>query len=129
MTPRAVIVVAAGFLLLGVGAGAFGAHALRSRLSPDQLAVFATGVQYHLVHALGLLIVGVLWLQWPAAGGGLAASAALLAIGIVLFSGSLYVLVLTGVRGWGAVTPFGGLAWLAAWAVLAVTAWRQAATA
>ncbi|MEO5699897.1 MAG: DUF423 domain-containing protein [Casimicrobiaceae bacterium] len=129
MTPRGVIVVAAGFLLLGVGAGAFGAHALRSRLSPDVLAVFATGVQYHLVHALGLLIVGVLWRQWPAAGGGLAVSAALLAVGIVLFSGSLYVLALTGVRGWGAVTPVGGLAWLLAWAILGVTAWRYTAAA
>lgn len=120
------IVMAACLLFAGVGAGAFGAHALRGRLAPDLLAAFQTGVQYHLVHALGLLGVGVLWLQWEADARLLATCAALLVAGTVLFSGSLYVLALTGVRAWGAVTPVGGLAWLAAWAVLAVAAWRHA---
>ena len=124
MTPRVLVVTAALLLLLGVAAGAFGAHALRTRIAADLLAIFQTGVQYHLVHALGALAVAILWLQWPQATG-LATCGWLLVLGIVLFSGSLYALALSGIRGFGAITPLGGLAWLVAWALLAWTAWRN----
>ncbi|MDQ6619357.1 MAG: DUF423 domain-containing protein [Pseudomonadota bacterium] len=126
MTPRSVIMAAALLLICGVAAGAFGAHALRGRIAPDLLTVFQTAVQYHLVHALGALVVAALWLQWPQAARAFAWCAALLFAGIVLFSGSLYALALTGIRVLGAVTPFGGVAWLLAWALLAHIAWTQA---
>ena len=106
---------------LGVTLGAFGAHALRTRLSPDMLAVFETGVRYQMYHVFAILIV--------ASAIGSVGNARLLVIagwafvaGIVLFSGSLYALALTGARGLGAVTPFGGLLFLVGWAVLAVFA-------
>ena len=117
------------FLALGaisafvsVAAGAFGAHALRSRLSPDLLAVFETGARYEMYHALGLVAVAWAVARWP----GSAASAAgwLFLAGTALFSGSLYALALSGVRALGAVTPFGGMAFLAGWALLAWTALR-----
>ena len=123
MTPRGVLALGAVFMLLGVAAGAFGAHALRSRIAPDLLAVFQTGVQYHLVHAVALVALGALWIARPDVAG-LGLVALLLAVGIVVFSGSLYALALTGVRGFGAVTPLGGVAWLVAWALLA---WRALA--
>lgn len=108
--------------LLGVAAGAFGAHGLKSRLTPEMLAVFETGVRYQLVHALALLAVAWACTRWP----GRAASAAgfLFLSGIVVFSGSLYLLALTGVRSFGAVTPIGGVAFLAGWACLAWAGWR-----
>jgi uncharacterized membrane protein YgdD (TMEM256/DUF423 family) len=106
---------------LGVAFGAFGAHALRSRLSPEMLAVFETGVRYQMYHAFAILIV--------AAAIGHLGTARLLVlagwaffIGVVLFSGSLYVLALTGVGILGAVTPFGGLLFLLGWALLALFA-------
>ncbi len=123
MTARSALAFAALFLFAAVGLGAFGAHALKSRLVPESMAIYQTAVQYHFWHALGLLAVGVLLLQRPDSGA-LAASAWLLVAGLVLFCGSLYVLALTGVRGWGAVTPVGGAAFLAAWAALAWAAWR-----
>ncbi|HQR20493.1 MAG TPA: DUF423 domain-containing protein [Burkholderiaceae bacterium] len=109
------------FALLGVAAGAFGAHALKTRLPADLLAVFEVAVRYQLVHALGLMAVGYAAHRWP----GRAATWAgvLFSAGIVLFSGSLYLLALTGVRGLGAVTPIGGVAFIAGWACLAWTAW------
>jgi uncharacterized membrane protein YgdD (TMEM256/DUF423 family) len=115
------------FLLIGavggflaVGLGAFGAHGLRSRLSPEMLAVFETGVRYHMYHALAIIAVG---LMMPSPGGWLTRlSGWAFTIGIVLFSGSLYALALTGVTTWGAVTPLGGLAFLVGWACLIVAA-------
>jgi len=106
---------------LGVAAGAFGAHGLKARLSPEMLAVFETGVRYHLIHALALLAVAWAATRWesrviPAAGW-------LFVVGIVLFSGSLYVLTLTGIRGLGAITPFGGVALIVGWLLLAWGAW------
>ncbi|MEP6656788.1 MAG: DUF423 domain-containing protein [Betaproteobacteria bacterium] len=101
------------------------AHALRTRLPPDLLGVFQTAAQYHLLHALGLLAIGILWLHWPEESRGLAWSALFLFAGIVLFSGSLYVLAMTGMRGLGVVTPIGGLALLAGWATLAWTVLRH----
>jgi uncharacterized membrane protein YgdD (TMEM256/DUF423 family) len=113
--------VAAGALLgfLAVAIGAFGAHAVRDHISADRMAIYQTGVQYHLAHALAILLVAqtadrlntraVGWL-WVA--------------GIVIFSGSLYALALTGIRVLGAITPIGGICFLAGWALLAVRAIR-----
>jgi uncharacterized membrane protein YgdD (TMEM256/DUF423 family) len=113
---------------VAVAAGAFGAHALHARLAPDLLAVFETAVRYQLVHALALVLVGVLADRpgvpsarpsaWPLLSGWLFVS------GTVLFSGSLYALVLSGVRLLGAVTPFGGACFLAGWLALAAGARR-----
>lgn len=121
MSPRHTVALAALFLAAGVAAGAFGAHALRGRLPEPALATYGTAVLYHLVHALGLFALGALRASWRDARS-LALASVLLAAGIVLFSGSLYALALTGVRAWGVVTPFGGAAWLAGWAAVAWTA-------
>jgi uncharacterized membrane protein YgdD (TMEM256/DUF423 family) len=110
---------------IGVGLGAFGAHGLKARVSADMLAVFETAVRYHLIHALGLLAVGWAAARWP--GATLQASGSLMLVGIVLFCGSLYLMVLTGARWLGAVTPLGGLAFIAAWLLLAVAAFRGTA--
>src|SRR4029078_1482895 len=101
---RLVVLTGGRLLLLGVAAGAFGAHALRTRIAANLLAIFETGVQYHLVHALGALAVAILWLQWPPATG-VETCGWLLVLGVVLFSGSLYALALSGIRGFGAITP------------------------
>jgi uncharacterized membrane protein YgdD (TMEM256/DUF423 family) len=101
---------------IGVAAGAFGAHALKSRLGADLMAVFEVGVRYQMYHAFALIATAWAISRWP----GSAASAAgvLFIIGTVLFSGSLYLLSLTGVRWLGAITPLGGLALLVAWGCL-----------
>lgn len=116
--------VALGAVLAGlaVAAGAFGAHGLRHRLDADLLAVFETGARYHMYHALALVLVGWAAGRWPASRAALAGW--LFVAGILLFSGSLYVLALSGARWLGAVTPLGGLCFLAGWAVLAWAAWR-----
>jgi uncharacterized membrane protein YgdD (TMEM256/DUF423 family) len=106
---------------LAVALGAFGAHALKTRLDPDLLATFEVGVRYQMAHALALLAVAWACTRWP--GGVVNASGWLFVAGTVLFSGSLYVLALTGVRWLGAITPLGGVSWLAAWACLAWAAW------
>lgn len=107
---------------LAVGAGAFGAHALRARVAPDLLEVFETGARYNMYHALALLAAGWAAGQWP---GALSTAAGWLFIaGTLIFSGSLYLLALTGVRWLGAITPIGGVAFLAGWACLALAAWR-----
>jgi uncharacterized membrane protein YgdD (TMEM256/DUF423 family) len=124
MTPRVALLVAALLMFVAVALGAFGAHALKSRLEPDLLATWQTGVQYHAWHALGLFAIGLLMLHWPERSD-LALAGWLMIAGIVLFSGSLYALALTGVRTLGAITPFGGIAFLAAWLVLA---WAVART-
>jgi len=102
---------------LAVAAGAFGAHALRARLSPDLLAVFETAARYQMYHALGLLAVAWMVTRWP--GPWPARAGWLFVAGTVLFSGSLYALALTGVRWLGAITPLGGAAFLAGWLCLA----------
>lgn len=108
---------------LSVAAGAFGAHALKARLSPDLLAAFETGARYQMFHALGLLAVAFAASRSP---GPLAAWAGWLFVaGTLLFSGSLYALALTGLRFLGAVTPFGGVAFLAGWIALAAAAIRR----
>ena len=112
------------FLLIGalagftaVALGAFGAHGLRARLGPDMLAVFETGVRYHMYHALALMLTAQM--MGRTSGRLIVAAGWLFAAGIVLFSGSLYLLALTGITILGAVTPIGGLAFLAGWACLA----------
>lgn len=133
---RAFLVLGCVLMFLGVAAGAFGAHALRAKLSPERLATFETGVRYHLWHALGLFLVvavGALDLvrsspavglsvieghmRWPAVAAGW-----VFAAGVMLFSGSLYVLALTGKREWGAITPLGGVCFLVGWLLLALAA-------
>jgi len=118
------------FLLLGalsgfvsVAAGAFGAHALKARLGPELLAVFETGARYQLYHALALVAAGWASARFP--GGAASAAGWLFLAGTLLFSGSLYALALSGVRWLGAVTPLGGVAFLAGWLCLALAA-RQA---
>lgn len=107
---------------LGVAAGAFGAHALRGKLSPRDLEIFETAVRYQLIHAVALVALGALHRGTPpiAAGG----AGWCLGIGTCIFSGSLYLLVATGVRKWGAVTPIGGVLLIVGWALLARAALR-----
>ena len=107
--------------LLAVALGAFGAHALRDRLTSDLLAVFETGVRYHFYHSLALFAAAYAAARWPE--GAAAIAGWLFIAGIVLFSGSLYLLAVTGTRWLGAITPLGGLAFIAGWAALAWTAW------
>lgn len=119
---RSFLLLAAFFGFTGVGLGAFAAHGLKNRLSADYLAVFHTGVTYQLIHALALLAVAILCTHLP--GRLMTWAGVLFCVGIVLFSGSLYVLTLTGFSALGIVTPFGGLAFLAGWVCLGLAAWR-----
>jgi len=106
---------------LAVTLGAFGAHGLKTRIGPDMLAVFETGVRYQMFHALALLAVAWAATRWP---GNLVIGAGWLFVaGTVIFSGSLYLLSLTGMRWLGAITPIGGLAFMAGWLCLAWAAW------
>lgn len=108
--------------LVSVAAGAFGAHGLKKRLAADLLITFETGARYEMFHALALVAVGLLMLRAPSTAGTVAGWSFL--VGTVLFSGSLYVLALTGTRWLGAITPLGGVAFLVGWAALAVAAVR-----
>ena len=120
---RVFFIMGALFAFMAVAAGAFGAHGLRGRLDADLLAVFETGARYQMYHALGLLGVSFACAQWPGkliyAGGGL------LAVGSRCFSGSLYLLSLTGVKTLGVITPLGGMLVLAGWLCLAIGAWSS----
>jgi uncharacterized membrane protein YgdD (TMEM256/DUF423 family) len=118
--------LAAAALALAVALGAIGAHELRGRLDAYQMAIWEKAVFYHFVHALGMLIVPVLAKAGLVSRLAAAWVSLLLGAGIALFSGSLYALAVTGVRSLGIVTPLGGLAWLAAWLLLAWTAARHA---
>lgn len=106
--------------LLAVAAGAFGAHALRARLAPDALAIFDTAARYQMTHALALVATAWAATRWP--GRLVAAAGWLFVLGILLFSGSLYALALSGVRALGMITPLGGVAFIAGWACLAAVA-------
>lgn|SRR5487761_2042759 len=106
-------------MALGVALGAFGAHALKERLDAYSMGIWEKAVFYHFVHALGILIVAALTRAAALSESAGASVSALLLAGIVLFSGSLYVLALSGVKMLGAVTPFGGVAFIAAWLMLA----------
>jgi uncharacterized membrane protein YgdD (TMEM256/DUF423 family) len=112
------------FLAAAVAIGAFGAHGLKAHLSTEMLTVYKTGVEYHFYHALGLLLVGVLavlmpnvYLKW---------SAIFLSVGIILFSGSLYALAISGIKGLGVITPLGGLSFIAGWVMLFIAVWKNA---
>jgi uncharacterized membrane protein YgdD (TMEM256/DUF423 family) len=109
--------------LLAVALGAFGAHALHGRTPAELLPLYQVGVQYHLVHALGVLVVGLVAVQLPASGLVKWAGWLMLA-GTLLFSGSLYLLAMSGMRILGIVTPFGGVAFLGAWGVLAIAVFK-----
>ena len=104
---------------LGVALGAFAAHGLRTKLSPEMFNIFEVGVRYHMYHALALLAVAWASSRWP--GGSITAAGWLFLAGTIIFSGSLYLLSLTGLRWLGAITPVGGLAFLLGWLLLA---WR-----
>jgi len=123
MTTRLCVLAGAIALAAAVGLGAFGAHAIKGRVAAESFAIYQTAVQYHFWHALGLLGVGVLVAQWPAEPL-LAWSAWLLIAGLILFSGSLYALALTGAAWLGAITPLGGAALIAAWLIVAWSALR-----
>ena len=120
---RFFVVAGAVAAMVGVIVGAFGAHGLRGRLSPADLEIFETGVRYHMYHALGLFAVAWAASRWPS--GATTLAGWLLIVGIVIFSGSLYTLVLTGQRWLGAVTPVGGLALIVGWGALAWAALRS----
>lgn len=109
--------------MTGVILGAFGAHGLRGRLTPADLEIFETGVRYHMYHALGLFAVAWAVTRWPSGATTLAGWS--LMVGIVIFSGSLYLLVLTGQRWLGAITPLGGVALIVGWGALAWAALRS----
>lgn len=113
---KLMLAAGAAYGFLAVALGAFGAHALKARLGGEMLAIWRTAVEYHFWHALALLLVGILALQRP--GTALAVSGAAFAAGVLIFSGSLYALALSGERALGAVTPIGGVLFLCGWAAL-----------
>lgn len=116
---KKILIAGAIFMAMSVLLGAFGAHALKNSLTPEMLAVYTTAVQYQFYHSLGLLLIGLIgfqfkksrWLNW---------SGILLVVGIILFSGSLYALSISGIKVLGAITPIGGVAFVAGWICLAV---------
>ena len=120
---RTTIAIAAIFGLLAVIAGAAGTHALRDTLDAGALSTFETAARFQMYHALALLAVGILSFHWQTRI--LTISAALFTLGILLFSGSLYTLALTGIGIFGAIAPFGGISLMAAWASLAIAALRH----
>ena len=120
---RVYLAIGAAFGLIAVAAGAFGAHAIRDRLTPEMLAVYETAARYQLTHALAIVIVALAAARWPS--GLWSVSAAFFTAGIVLFSGSLYGLSLSGVRSLGAITPVGGVCLLAGWALFILAALRD----
>ena len=126
LAPLARRCIAAGAILMAVGVmlGAFGAHGLQGHLTPRQLASYQTGVHYHLLHAIGLLVVGIA-AQLTAEGPQLRWSARLMAAGIVFFSGSIYLMTAGAPRWLGMVAPIGGMSFMAAWALLAWHALTQ----
>lgn len=108
---------------IGVALGAFGAHGLKSKVAQEMLKVWETAVLYHLIHALALILIGILCYLMPEASSVRHAGWAIL-VGTVLFSGSLYLLVLTGSKPLGIITPLGGVAFLAGWLLLAIAIWQ-----
>ncbi|HLU21803.1 DUF423 domain-containing protein [Lederbergia graminis] len=113
------IIIGAINALLSVGLGAFGAHALEGKIEPKYLDVWKTGVQYQMFHALGILAIGILSRNVPVSGL-LSWSGWLMFIGIIIFSGSLYVLSVSGIKVLGAITPIGGVAFLISWLLLII---------
>jgi uncharacterized membrane protein YgdD (TMEM256/DUF423 family) len=125
VTPAGWVATGASFGAVAVALGAFGAHGLKARVPPEDVAIFETAARYHLIHALA--IVAAAWAVERFPGQMAQAAGWLFAAGIVLFSGSLYALVLTGTRILGAITPIGGLLFIAGWIALAAAALRARA--
>ncbi|MDU9389570.1 DUF423 domain-containing protein [Pseudomonas japonica] len=119
---RSFLLLAAFFGFTGVALGAFAAHGLKARLSAEYLAIFQTGVTYQLIHALALFGVAILSVHLP--GRLVTWAGSLFILGILLFSGSLYILTLSGLGKLGMITPLGGAAFLAGWLCLGLAAWR-----
>ncbi|MBY0274326.1 DUF423 domain-containing protein [Candidatus Binatia bacterium] len=124
MTPNGIVALGAVLAGLGVAVGAFGAHGLQGRVPPEMLTIFEVGVRYQMYHALALVLLGLFAGRGPSPAPievppGVAPAAWLFVAGIALFSGSLYALVLTGTRWLGAITPLGGVSFLAGWAMFA----------
>ena len=124
---RVLLLLAALFGFTGVGLGAFAAHGLKGQLSAEYLAVFQTGVHYQMLHALALLGLAALWQRLG--GRLLTAAGVCFCVGILLFSGSLYALTLSGISALGMITPVGGLMFLVGWFCLGLAAWRLPARA
>lgn len=122
---KKLLILGALLMASAVILGAFGAHGLKARLSPDLLQVYHTGVEYHFYHALGVLLMGVIAGFYPTISG-IQWSGWMLTIGIIIFSGSLYLLSITGVRWLGAITPIGGVAFIAGWLMLAYHLYKHA---
>jgi uncharacterized membrane protein YgdD (TMEM256/DUF423 family) len=121
---KTVLTLAAISGLCAVALGAFGAHGLKARLTEDLMAVYQTGVQYHFYHTFALIALGLMLHQFPQVAV-FKWSACLMVVGIAVFSGSLYILALTGVRWLGAITPIGGVAFIIAWFMMAVGTYQH----
>lgn len=124
MKPKSLLIIGSIFMAFAVAFGAFGAHIVQDILTPERFEVYKTGVEYHFYHAIGLLLIGVAsfhieksaWLIW---------SSRLMIIGILIFSGSLYILTLTNTGWLGAITPLGGVAFILGWSFFAVSASKE----
>ena len=123
MRNQTILISGAIFMALSVLLGAFGAHALKTRLTPEMMQIYQIGVEYQFYHAMGLLFTGIIGFQinskW------VSRSAIFLGIGIILFSGSLYLIALSGIKAIGAITPIGGLLFVAGWISLAIGVWKR----
>jgi uncharacterized membrane protein YgdD (TMEM256/DUF423 family) len=120
---KTILMTASVLLALAVALGAFGAHGLKSQLSSDMMQTYKTGVEYHFYHALGLLLIGILAVSYPSEL--MKWSAILILTGIILFSGSLYALAISGIKWLGAITPLGGLSFIAGWILLFLAVWKK----
>ncbi len=120
------VILGALMAFLSVALGAFGAHGLQGKLSAEMLDIYQTGVQYHMIHALGLILIGLLAGLWGS-GTWLNAAGWALLTGIIIFSGSLYMLSMTGIKWLGAITPIGGVAFLIGWILVVVAAAKGSA--
>jgi uncharacterized membrane protein YgdD (TMEM256/DUF423 family) len=110
---------------IAVAAGAFGAHGLKNTVTPERLGTFETAVRYQMYHALALLALAWAITHWPEQAKWLAVGGWLFLVGVILFSGSLYILVLSGIKWLGAITPLGGVAFVGGWLCLVIAAWRS----
>jgi uncharacterized membrane protein YgdD (TMEM256/DUF423 family) len=124
---RYLVPVASSMGFMAVALGAFGAHGLRDRLGPEMLAIWHTGVEYHLAHSLAAILAAILYAQ--SGQRPMRIAGWLFIAGNVIFSGSLYVLAVSGVRALGAITPLGGLAYLGGWLLLAISSARSGSSA